>query len=792
MNTPNKIANNNSSLDYRAAFGLVLKYWYLYLISFAIAIPIGKVYLKYVKPVYNIKTTVLIKDKKNKQIVDDILAEYKLETDRNIFNEIEILKSYRLIEKTIQSLDFGVSYFAKGNIRELEIYKKSPYEVQLDTTFHNPINTKLSINFEGDSNYTISYKGVGNFDGVLGEHLKNDYLSLTIYKTSYFHGSTPDGNPELYFIVNDPEQLVNKYANSLNIELASKNTSIIAISLNSEVYPKDIDFLKKHTETYLSDELENKNRVITNTLNFIDDLLIEISDSLRGAERQLESFRKDQKVDIESASLSVFDQIKELEKERAILLVKDRYYRYLQDYIANNHDISQIVAPSLMGIDEPMLNNLVNELYKLHSDKASLGFNAKDKNPTYAMLDLKVKNAKKGLVENIRNVLVSSEIMLDDNNSRLQQARAIVRMLPGKEMSLTKIKRKFNLNDNIYNYLLQKRTDASITKAANTADNMVVNSAYLTGRVSPNEKKTNLICIMLALLLPSAFIAYKIYFSNKINSKESIMYRTNIPVLGVIEHYTGRASYPLIESPKSSFSESVRALRVNLKYLATQKKSKIIGVTSTVSGEGKTFFALNLASSIAITNAKVLVIGADMRKPKLHINLNLSNEVGLSTYLINATNMEQIIFKTDIPNLDFIPAGPVPPNPIEILESQRLAELIEYVAQRYDYIIIDAAPIGLVADYYVLAKYMDANLYMIRYNYTATSMVSELDKLYAEDKLKDLFIVFNDLSHSSIYGYSYGYGYGGYTYGNNGYFDRPERNRFVASIAKLFTFFSKK
>ncbi len=782
MNSTKKNIIQNSHWDYRLVVKLIFRYWYLFVISFLVFITLGNLYLKYVKPLYNVKTTILIKDKKNKQIIDDILSEYKLETDRNIYNEMEILKSYKLIGTTVKSLDWGVSYYAKGTIKELETYNQAPYKIQLDTTFNNPQKQKVFVKFLTDSTFTVHLEKYGVVNGKVGESLRNDFFSFTLYRTKKFKPSVINTDLEYYFVINDLQSIVDYYVNTMSIELASRNASIIAISVNGSVHAKEVDFLKHLTDTYLADELEQKNQVINNTINFIDDLLIEISDSLKGAEKQLEKFRTNEKVvDIESASLSVYEQIKKLEEERAVLLVKDRYYRYLQDYINNNYDISKIVAPSLMGIDEVMLNSLVAELYKLHSDQEALGFSAKDKNPTYNILELKTKNARKALIENIRNVLVSSQIILDDNEDRLSKAKAALNLLPGKEMSLTKIKRKFNLNDNIYNYLLQKRTDASITKAANAPDNRVVNEAYVTGKVSPYESKIRWISILVAFLLPCAFIVLKIYLNDRVNSKEFIVSRTNVPILGVVGHYSGESQYPLIDSPKSSFSESIRTLRINLKYLASDKKNKIIGVTSTVSGEGKTFFALNLATSIVSATTKVLIIGADMRKPKLHLNLNISNEKGLSTYLINNASVEEILLPTQVSNLDFIPSGPVPPNPTELLESDRFDKLMEYVSDKYDYIIIDAAPVGLVADYYLLAKYIDANLFILRYDYTKVAMLDELNKLYIDRKIKDLYIVYNDLEYQDAFGYG-GYGYG-YSYGGYGYYEKEKRS---------FSWFKKK
>jgi capsular exopolysaccharide synthesis family protein len=799
LETHNNIQQENLKWDLKAIIQIAIRNWYYFGVAFLISYSASYLYLRYSQPIYNVKSTILIKDEKNKASnSQEIISSLELfDQIRNIQNEIEILRSYQMIHKALQELDFEVSYFVKGKIKEGELYQKFPVTVKLDSSQFQLRGIPFYINILSDSTYSIylnstdknieslfKEEGSSSFEiqGILGLPIKTKFFNLIVNKSKHF--SRNYNHEELYFIINDLGKLTEEYVSKLDIQLTNKNSSVLSLQVSGPVIEKEIAFLNKLGEVYIQSGLDEKNQIAINTINFIDQQLFEITDSLKGAENQLESFRKAEKVmNLSYAADNAFNQLDKLEEEKASYVVKDKYYRYLLEYIKNNHEINKLVAPSTIGIHDPLLNKLVADLYTLNSEQASLKFSAKEKNPSFEILELKIENTKKALLENVNNLIQSSNIALADIDIRIAKIKEVINKLPRTERNLVNIQRKFNLNDHIYNFLLEKRAEAGLAKAANTPDNKIIDKAMLFGKnpVFPNKKKIWIISFFMSIIIPSLLIFLKNYLNDTIKSKESIEKYSGVPVLGIIGHYPKNSAFPIIESPKSFVSESFRSLRINLQYLNINKKSKIIGISSSISGEGKTFFALNLAASIAITGEKVILIGADLRKPKLNINLDISNEIGLSTYLINKSSLTEIIKNTQVENLDVITSGPVPPNPTELLGTSRVEEMFTELSKTYDYIVIDAPPLGLVADYYLLSKFTDANLFLVRQNYTKVNMLNELRDLYKNKKLLNLFVVFNDLRRShGGYGYGYGYEYG------YGYYEESEERKGAFHHIKKF------
>lgn len=782
MESINSNKQETSIFEPKIILRQILAHWYLFVIAIIIGYFASQLYIRYSQPIYSIKSSILIKDQKGILNSSNFLKDLPLaSSSSNLVNEMEIIKSFDLIKKAVVASDFYVSYFVQGVIKTGEIYKKTPFIVYLDTLsqFQKPYGIPFYFEFTSDSTYTIYLKNsssqnklldffrkesserIFEVQGSFGIPCKTQYFTITVQKT-VFAQERYSGDTEFYFKINNIDNLVAEYSSKLKIETV-KGSTILGLSTTGTVPEKEIDFLNQLCNQYIQKGLDEKNQDLINTINFIDEQLLGISDSLKGAENQLERFRKSEKlVDIGELAQQAYEQVQKLEEEKAILLVKDKYYKYLYDYLNNNQDIRKLAAPSAVGIGDPLLTKLIDELYNLYSEQTSLGFSAKEKNPSYNIIELKIQNTKKALVENLKSLLDGSRIALNDNAERLQNAEALLKDLPSKERNLIKIKRKYNLNDNIYNYLLEKRTEASIAKAANTPDNKVINKPMLTGVVFPNTSKIKRNAIMLAIFIPFGIVLLRIYLNDTISSKDVIIQKTNIPIIGTIGNYKGVSESPLVDEPKSRFSESIRSLRVSMQYIAAHKANKVIGVTSSVSGEGKTFFATNLGTSIALSGAKVVLLGADLRKPKLHANFNVLNDNGLSSYLINKSSIEDIIHPTQIENLDLIPSGPVPPNPTELLESKKIEELIEALSIRYEYIIIDAPPFGLVADYYILSKFTHINLYLLRQNYSKLNFISNLNSIAKDKKLNNLFIVFNDVKYEQEYGYGYNYGYGYY------------------------------
>jgi tyrosine-protein kinase Etk/Wzc len=795
--------SNSNKFDFWLFLHYCYKYWYLFIISLIFTYAVGKAYIRYSQPVYAVNAMVLIKDagsysaKSSGQFMEG-LGMFKM--SYNLYNEIEIIKSYSLVYKAVKALDFEVSYYVSGTIKTGEIYHSSPVKVVLDTNTTTQLRgVPFYIYYQTDSTYKIIRKNPSSsnplmfwksssgilreYHGVYGKPLKTEEFSLTVYPTVFFSDlKNPQG--EFYFIINDLYAVASSYASRLAVAQQSKYSSLISLSVSGGMVEKEINFLNTLTDSYIQYGLDEKNEITVNTIKFIDDQLAKTTDSLKTSANQLEQFRnKENLVIVEGNSEKAYEELDELEKRKAEIQIQRKYYQYLYDYIEQNQNLKKVVAPSAVGISDILLNQLVSELYTLQSEQTSLAFSAKEKNHTFTVLDIKIKNTRETLIENLNNLIKTSDIYLKDNQERLEKVYALLYKLPKSQRYLAGLQRQYNVNEKIYNMLLEKKTEAGIAKASNVSDNKIINQSTLGGKIFPNDALVNKNAMLYGVLIPFFIIVLITYFNSKIVSKGMITRKTDIPIIGTLGHFEGESMVPVLEFPKSSFSESMRAMRLNLQYLAAHTPKKVIGVTSTISGEGKTFFALNLSLSLMHSGAKVILIGADLRRPRLSSMLNLPYDKGISSYIIGKHSLEEIIQKGFIAQLDIIPGGPVPPNPSELIEDVKFANMIIELKKRYDFVVIDTSPVGLVADYLLIAKYTDVNLFMLRHDYTKIGMVEDLEVFRRENAISALYLVYNDVEQNLVRmgtGYKYGYGYGtgkGYNYGHSGYYATSNDSR---------------
>lgn len=810
-----KDSNNSkqNTFDFRLFLHYSLKYWYLFILSLVIAYSIGFVYVRYAKPIYAVNSTVMIKDggyyssKATGQLTEG-LGMFKM--SYNIFNELEIMKSYVLVYKAVKSLDFEVSYFVSGAVREDEVYQSSPYIVELDTTRSKQLRgVPIVVKPLNDSMYLLKVMDVfsqkkilfwksspsflNEYKGYYNKLLSTNDFSITI-KPSIFFKEFNNTQGQYYFVINDLYAVASHYASRLRVNQQSKYSSLVLLSVSGEVVEKEINFLNALTDTYIKYGLDEKNEITSNTVRFIDEQLKRITDSLKISSDQLERFSKKENLAIEGNSEQVYDELNALEKNKAELEVQKKYYRYLLDYIERNSDMKKVVSPSAVGISDVLLNQLVLELYTLQSEQTSLAFSAKEKNHTFGVVELKIKNTRANLIENLTNLINTSDLYLKDNQERLNKVYVTLQKMPQSQRYFANLQRQYNVNEKMYNFLLEKKTEAEIAKASNVSDNKIINPATLGGKVFPNESSVKNNVFLLGLLFPLIIIALLTYFNSIVIDKGMITRKTTVPILGTVGHFEGTSTIPVFDFPKGAFADSMRALRINLQYLSADKKNKVVGVTSTVSGEGKTFFALNLALSLVQSGATVMLLGVDLRRPRLTNLLALPTEKGISSYLIGKYDLDEVIHKGLIDKLDVISAGPVPPNPSELIESQKFIEMIEFLKGKYDYLVMDSSPMGLVSDYLLLAKLTDINLFMVRQNYSRIKMLEDLELFKTENTLPNLYLIYNDVKRTlgilrkGTYGYGYGYGY------ENNIYNSPEQPRkafYVQFYHKLLSWFGK-
>jgi capsular exopolysaccharide synthesis family protein len=397
---------------------------------------------------------------------------------------------------------------------------------------------------------------------------------------------------------------------------------------------------------------------------------------------------------------------------------------------------------------------------------------------------------KKVLLENLASIGSSFQYDLVLVNNKIQKIENEIKQLPEDKQELLKISRKYDLSDNIYNSFLQKRSEAEIVKAANLSDIHFIDSAKDTGDglIGPNTSVNYVIAFFIGFLIPIIVVFGIFFMENAILNTEDITSLTSIPIIGVIGIKQSQSNLAVFERPKSALSESFRAIRSSLQFLYKKHEiegAKTIMLTSSISGEGKTFCSLNIATVFALSEKKTVIVGLDLRKPKIFDDFNITNEIGIVNYLIGQKTMEDVIQKTQVPFLDVITSGPIPPNPSELIIGDTMKKFMEELKSRYDYIILDTPPVGLVSDALELDQYVDVSLYIMRQNYTKKDMVTMLNNRHKRGELTNISIVFNGYQNKAKYGTAYDYGYGyGYGYGNyaNGYHDVEKSDSFLKSI----------
>lgn len=770
-------AHHEDNIDIRRFLIKTIANWPLFVISIGIAYAIAYLINRYTEPLYSVNASIMISDDRKSTAEMLIPALDRYYTRINVENEMSILKSYSLTRRTLSELDFILSYSYIGHVRESRLYKPF-FSVELDTLLETLKYQPIYISVLDEDRYLLEIDNQFKIRKVLrfGEPFRHPSFNFIIRldKENYRKCASITQKMKIAFVVNDLNSLTNQYMNKLNVSTSEKKSTIITLSTFGPVPAQETDFLNKLCEVYLRTGLEEKNRAAINTIKFIDSQLSSISDSLKKAELKLQNFRLTNRIlDIAKEGDAIYDKLEKFQSEKVIAELQKRYCLYLKNYIDSKNEYTDIIAPSIVGISEPMLNSLVSEIADLYKQKAVLKFSAQDDNPAISMINLKLQKAVAALKENINEMIITSDLNLKDINERIEKQGGVLEKLPVTERQLINIKRDFDLNNSIFTFLLQKRAEAGIAKASNMPDNKILDEARYENavQITPKRSKNYLTALFLGGLIPLIIIFITEYFNTKITDLKELERLKKCNVIGTIGHNDKESELPVFEFPKSALAESFRSLRTNLQYLLREKGENTILVTSTISGEGKTFCAMNIAAILAMSNKRVLLIGLDLRKPKIHKLFNLSNDIGLSTYLINRSTKDEIVIPTNINNLFLVNSGPIPPNPAELIETDEMEKLINEYKKEFDYIIIDTPPIAIVTDAILASKFANTSIFVVRHNFSSKDVLYLADELAEKGTMKKLNILVNDVKMPGNYGYSfkYGYRYGyGYRY-NYGY-----------------------
>jgi len=464
-------------------------------------------------------------------------------------------------------------------------------------------------------------------------------------------------------------------------------------------------------------------------------------------------------MDLSAQGQSIIGQITLLENERARLDLEANYYDYLFDYLSKNSTTEVPIVPITMGISDPGLTRLVNELAEVQTQLSTRG--AGEMNPLQRNLEQRVRTTKDALRETLNGLKRANSLARSENQSQLNRANSQASALPATERQLLGMERKFKLNDELYTFLLEIRAEQQMQKASNKADSEIIDpaDARFSTLVSPIPIKVYLMGLAAGIGIAALFVFLRFVF-NKTLKEDEIRTITKIPIVGNIQHNIAKINNIVISQPDSMIAESFRILRSRLQFFIKEAKSPVIMVTSTMPGEGKTFTSINIASVYSLLGKRTVLVGFDLRKPRIYEDFNLSNERGVSTWLIGKDKLQDIIQPTAFDNLSIIAAGPIPPNPSELTALEKTEELIKQLKGSFDYIVIDTSPIGIVSDTTHLASMADTTLLVIRPGTTLRDMLENTLNEINENGLHGVCIVLNDLkSDSKHYGYGEKYGY---------------------------------
>jgi len=799
---------NEETIDIKNLIFKFLGKWYLFVAALIVSVVAAYLYNLWSQPIFEVKTSILIKDE---QTVLDSRFSSGLgiyNTQYRISNEIGILKSYQLTQRAIENLEFDIDYFVENRFFETELYKTSPFQVIIDSAVSQPVNVKFNIRFISENNFILTIieenvnqynfkldKQVGNIPAIVYE---NKHKFFEKIKTRDFAFTIiPYHLPEklitkqnFSFRLNTRNVLIKRYRNFM--VSSDKNSSILIISMKGGNISKLVDFENALTSEYLKKGIERKNFIAENTIKFIDTQVGEISDSLSYSETKLQNYRSQNRVlNMDFQAQQAMTALEGFKNQQAEITVKARYYAYLKNYLKENKDGQDLVAPSSLGIDDPSLNNLINELTKMFSDRLEMMFNSKKDNPYLSSMDLRINSMKKTILENIQNLINASEISLNDIEQRIALVSERVNKLPETQRQLFGFERKFKLNDAIYTFLLTKRSEMQIAKASYLPDNEIIDAARDTEflPVAPNSKRNFIISLLLGFGIPMALLLLKDYLNDKVLVTEDIEKVTDFPILGYILRNKDKIKTVAFDNQMCLTSESIRSIRTNFQFVTNEKNNNVVLITSSMMSEGKSFISINLALSFALNNKKCIVLSFDLRKPKLGEYLNVKSDKGISTYLSSGVSLDEVIVQTKFPNLDVVLAGPIPPNPMELIAGEKTREFFIQLKKRYDYIFVDTPPIGMVADALLLLKYSDINIYVIRHNLTIKKVFSNVIQNLKKREINNLNIIINDvpsgnkfLSYSHGYGYGYGYGYG------SGYYSADKKDGFLPDFLKKIIF----
>jgi capsular exopolysaccharide synthesis family protein len=777
-------SQSSGGLDFKRVAYRAIRHWYIVVISLGIALTVAFYKNRYTQRIYPVTASILIRETKETGGAELLYKNALIDPYRNYLNEPYIIRSYPLLERVVRENNFQISFYREGFFMTTESYSYIPVKAEWCRPGEAPsgrfvftlkdeqhFELRPSMDDKADAkvfamNDSIEYKGFHLCIRRIPDREISQFIDIPFY-----------------ILIQNPRTVAGSYIGRLSVKWAEEGSGVINLGINGSDPEKEMDFLTHLIQAYRQADLEKKNETAERTIEFIKDQLAGIKDSLRTVEYQLERFGNSSRVkDMSMEAQRLLTKLEGFEIQKAELLVRQNYYQYLEDYLSKGNNYDQVILPASVGINDEVLNAMLKKMVDLQLEIKLYLNQERSSNPLINNKVDRINEVKRDIRESLGTLQSTDRIKMDFIRKQTQQTEKQLSSLPSAERQLISVQRSYALLENLYVFLMQKLSEAGISKASNVSDIIPVNPPIRGAAISPQPAQNYSMALILGLAIPLIVFIVLEVLNNKVQSKEDIEKMTTIPFIGGVGHNASGNNLIVSERPKSGVAESFRALRSNLNYFTGNKSGQVFMVTSSISGEGKTFTTINLATVFALSGRKTLIVGADMRRPKIFEDFGCSNEQGLSTYLSKLSDFDHIVQKTSIDNLALVSGGPVPPNPSELLLTDRFEMFIKIALERFEYVLIDTPPLALVTDAFVMSKHAHHTVFVMRQNYSPREFVKSINEYYKTGKLKNMSILLNDIYKSGLgygygqgyayqYGYSYGYGYSSRRRNGNGYYE---------------------
>jgi tyrosine-protein kinase Etk/Wzc len=774
-------AKLNSALDIGLLIHLFKKFKWLFLILFIISGVISFLYLRYSQPVFESKALLQINDNKTEQVLrlDGIN-----ENDNTLAEAIEQIHSKVFLKRIVDKLDIGVSYFSEGTFKNSELYLSSPFLVKINLKNVSLEGQPIYVEMNDQMTGGVMKFGLTSKSFKLNAWINNSDFDINIFLNPKFNKpfikSTLSSNKAFYFIVRNSDAVASELQGKLEVKIVNELAKTILIKVKDINPFKVADIANTISEEFLNYDIERKSESSINILEFINKQLDLVFYDLKNTESDLKKFKHDKNIDNNPQRVTsdilratnIEDQLLKVEMEEKII-------SEVQENIAEKKsiDIYQLIS-IISGTEyESMIKDVIQNIQKLLSTKENLLYSVTPNAENIKQINYQLETQKKLLLESLDAVKLRYKSKYKSLLEKSFDFKSKMDSSPEDDVELSRLSRLYSISEKYYTMLLEKKTEFSISKAGYVTKNIILEKAVGAGvKVFPNSNNIIVIATLITVLMILLILIIVYFTNNKIYSVHDVMKFSNqgVSLIGIVPRYESQIPVSQLivdKNPKSIISEAFRTIRTNLSFMDNSPGSKIISVSSTISGEGKTFVAINIAGILAFTGKRVVLIDLDMRKPKIHKGFGVRNDVGMSNLLTGEHSLEECFNSSSIDNLKFITAGPTPPNPSELILSDKLFEVISTLKEQFDYVVIDNAPVGLVTDGIETLKKSDYPIYVFRADYSDKHFIQNVIRLRNESQISRLTAVLNDIDlNKKQYGYNYGYNYG-YGYGAGYYTD---------------------